>query len=265
MNDELNLDEPFIREASVPYAPLPAHWPPRLKQKKAENVVPFGKYKDRPVDAMMEDQKYLQWLLAQPWFSDNYPQIYTIVVNQGVEPVDSPEHNAMQAKFLELELCEKVVAAYFPTPDEWLAVSRKWADAACPKQANLERIGEVFFEKDNIDVSFHFHTHRRRSVYKGQEFDEYAYNYAQFYLELKPTMGDDYPSVLRQMQRYQSQKPGGFWVLVIGAYTGTSVTHDQVLRIFAMSKIKVLTMPDISNSDFTPHAERIAQLESGLT
>jgi hypothetical protein len=37
-------------------------------------VMPFGKYRGAPLDAVVEDVTYAEWLLAQPWFSEKFPR-----------------------------------------------------------------------------------------------------------------------------------------------------------------------------------------------
>ena len=46
-------------------------------------IVPFGKYKDKSVLELLADEKYVEWLKQQSWFS-NQKQIYNIVVHQTI-------------------------------------------------------------------------------------------------------------------------------------------------------------------------------------
>ena len=62
--------------------------------------VPFGKYEGQPVEVLMSDQRYCQWLAAQTWFPARYPTLHQTIINFGGAPQDSPEHNQMQAAFL---------------------------------------------------------------------------------------------------------------------------------------------------------------------
>lgn len=68
-------------------------------------VVPFGKYKGQPVEVLAADTDYCEWLTGQPWFRDRWPNVYNVVINYGGEPQDSPEHNQMQARFLDEPWC----------------------------------------------------------------------------------------------------------------------------------------------------------------
>lgn len=76
-------------------------------------VVPFGKYKGQPVELLLADTGYREWAMAQPWFRERYPAIYQVVINYGCEPVDTPEHNAMQASFLDDDQCLRLAAVLY--------------------------------------------------------------------------------------------------------------------------------------------------------
>ena len=77
-------------------------------------IVPFGKYKGQPVDVLTADQDYCEWLVSQPWFKSRYGNVYNILIQGGGEPQDSPEHNEMQARFLEDDWCLRLAAVLMP-------------------------------------------------------------------------------------------------------------------------------------------------------
>src|SRR5438105_3001900 len=83
----------------------------------AGEIVPFGKYKGRPIEAMAADRAYVDWLTAQPWFRDKFNSIYTVIVNNFQEPADTPEHNRLQVLFLKAEF--RAAVARFAFPDDW--------------------------------------------------------------------------------------------------------------------------------------------------
>ncbi len=45
------------------------------------DLVPFGKYKGQPVEALRADQAYADWLVAQDWFRERYQPIYQFIIN----------------------------------------------------------------------------------------------------------------------------------------------------------------------------------------
>ena len=80
--------------------------------------------------------------------------------------------------------------------------------------------------------------------------------------ELKPTLGDDYPTVLRKLKTqieltinhktvgYNKGKPSfegkkKMFVLIIGTFTSIHTTKEQLIEIFAQSNIKVLFTDEI--------------------
>jgi hypothetical protein len=68
-------------------------------------LVPFGKHKGKPVEVMLADPGYRDWLLAQPWVRDRSPSFHQTIINYGGEPVETPEHNELQASFLDDRRC----------------------------------------------------------------------------------------------------------------------------------------------------------------
>jgi len=148
------------------------------------DLVPFGKHKGKPLNALLDDREYLDWVLEQPWFRQKYGNIYQIVINNGQEPSETPEHNLMQARFLNARyghvVVNRVLARNFPGP-------------------NRITIGSVSFEPAiGGDVSFKVSWDRPLMV---PGMDGRCIRDSIVVLELKPTLGDDYPAVLRAMKR----------------------------------------------------------------
>jgi uncharacterized protein (DUF3820 family) len=74
------------------------------------NVIPFGKYKGRPVDeVLIDDPGYLQWLAGQDWFRAKFTILHQVIINRGNEPEETPDHNAMQVRFLDDEFCKQIL------------------------------------------------------------------------------------------------------------------------------------------------------------
>ncbi len=82
------------------------------------DTVPFGKYKGQPPEALLADKSYMEWLLAQPWFREKFATFHQVIINYGAEPQDSPEHNEMQASFLDDTRCMRLARLLWP--------GRKW-------------------------------------------------------------------------------------------------------------------------------------------
>jgi hypothetical protein len=69
-----------------------------------KDIVPFGKYRDQPVEAMLADQNYVQWVMSQPglvtMIQGRYPALFNIITVGSPTTEDTPEHNKLQAMFL---------------------------------------------------------------------------------------------------------------------------------------------------------------------
>ena len=81
----------------------------------------------------------------------------------------------------------------------------------------------------------------------------YDYNYA-VCCELKPTLSDDYPNVLRklkaQIELTQNDKTifkekKKHYILIIGSFTSVCVSKEQLITIFKQSNIKVIFTDEI--------------------
>jgi hypothetical protein len=93
-------------------------------------VVPFGKYKGQPVEVLLADQGYRDWLMAQDWFRNRFGAIYQTVINYGAEPQETPEHNEMQAAFLDDDRCFRLAQLLYPNHPydrEAIRKDRSWA------------------------------------------------------------------------------------------------------------------------------------------
>lgn len=68
-------------------------------------------------------------------------------------------------------------------------------------------------------------------------------------IELKPIVGDDFPSVLRQMKANRSR------ILVIGSYTGVGATRQQFIDFFNSQHIQVVFESDIDKLELPEFVE----------
>ena len=79
-----------------------------------EQVMPIGKHKVGWPEVMASDPKYVEWLLLQSWFVDKYKPVYNFITQAGPPSEMTPEHNALQVKFLDDSLCERVAFLLLP-------------------------------------------------------------------------------------------------------------------------------------------------------
>jgi hypothetical protein len=108
----------------------------------AIEIVPFGKYKGQPIDVLAQDRQYCDWIVQQSWFSQRYPALSTLIINNFGEPSETPEHNRLQLRFLDahfLAQCSRLLLEAFPS--EGMRASDHFLPMPMP-----------VFEEDGIDV-----------------------------------------------------------------------------------------------------------------
>jgi uncharacterized protein (DUF3820 family) len=60
-------------------------------RKEAMGMMPFGKYRGAPLDALVDDAPYAEWLLGQRWFGEKFPQQRRYLVNKLCRTRDAAE------------------------------------------------------------------------------------------------------------------------------------------------------------------------------
>jgi hypothetical protein len=53
-------------------------------------IVAFGKYKDQSVFYLLEDTKYIKWLVTEDWFQDNYASICKLCIDKLADIKNEP-------------------------------------------------------------------------------------------------------------------------------------------------------------------------------
>jgi len=196
-------------------------------------IVPFGKYKGKPVTDLLADPKYLEWCKQQSWF-EKYQVVYNICVNQTISSNDTnsktPAHNKLQNLFLRKENVKKLVKLFYT------GKNTVTSDSRCEFESSY-----------NWDVEIS----DLRYTCKKSLCNE-AHYLPNIYMELKPILGDDYPNVLRKMktqisltndklkkeQYYQYFR--GEFVLLVQNFESTSTTKDDLKRIFNQTHIRII-------------------------
>jgi hypothetical protein len=80
-------------------------------------------------------------------------------------------------------------------------------------------------------------------------------NYARFAVrvELKTTLGDDYPAVLRQMKANRGKGSYDRDVLLVDRFTATGASREQIRAIFAASQLTVLGLAAVEAAGESQH------------
>jgi hypothetical protein len=205
----------------------------------AGEIIPFGKYKGQPLEVMSQDKQYVDWLTAQPWFRERFQNIYTLVVNNFQEPTETPEHNKLQALFLDGVFRERFQRfVYLDLPEQFVT--------------------EVQFEHQNFDVWV-------RASWKEDRVEKDGFKWVETicrdcHVEIKPSVADDYPAVLRQIKAARVYVASEFYgsrthreqhvaacpVLFLSEYQGSGATEQQFIDIFEAEGIKVVFLDEVS-------------------
>lgn len=174
------------------------------------SVVPIGKYKGEPIERLLADQGYSEWLLAQAWFLERYAELAQILrTGRMAEPQDTPEHNAMIATLIDQrDSAEWLFAEIFR---DWPALD--WFDADF-RQVVEPKGGDLELEM------------LRNTIL----------------IEAKPLIGDDYPSVIRQVKAGAAGQATP--VVIAGKVETTNLTHSQIARQFYLAGVKLVLLDD---------------------
>lgn len=228
----------------------------------AGNLVPFGKYRGQPVEAMAQDQQYVEWLTQQAWFKERYQNLYTVIINNFGEPSNTPEHNALQARFLDDDFRLKFSSVAIPRlwwfarmDGEMIETAIRWAAdhagtwVVNPGDCRLQHadnwplvvLSKVDFETGGVDVAWNVAGGILLSKKNSNEWLKGASVFRELRIEVKPEVGDDYPSILRQMRRNGSN------FLFTRSYAGIGVDKQTFLQFMESQGIRVIFEHDVDS------------------
>lgn len=258
-------------------------------------VIPFGKHKGKTVaELLAADPSYADWITAQAWVAERFAELHAAILTRGAGTDDSPEHNALQARFLVNDFTIALLRLAIPTElrtsrreaaerinwpvREQLATARRekrdaaeafdWVnksyldgqDGIEQKRAKASlryleaEAGLAILEEQWRDLPEDQLNPWTRVTFEASGVDVvivWAWTmdnkdsigiHSNLHVELKPSMGDDFPSVLRQMRRLRAS------VLVIGAYTGRGASEPQMRAMFEASGITVVFVQEIEEA-----------------
>lgn len=178
-------------------------------------VVPFGRYKGRPIQETLHDKEYWEYMATQHWFREKFVTIYNIT-NSIHESEDTPEHNRIQIMFDD----QKFIIAFMEK-----IIGRE--KAAWHGDGDYRPEYEV---RLRIDGGYGRPSH-------GPPVDVCIGGIG---IEIKPSVGDDYPAILRQM------RANGATVLLTEKYIGTGADLDQVRRFFTTASKRVVLLEEVA-------------------
>lgn len=211
-------------------------------------LVPFGKYKHKPVTALLADYNYLTWCKKQEWFK-KYTLIHNICVHQTITAASSehskpPEHNQMQNLFLDTNNVSKLIVE--------MEGSERCTRAFC---RDVEFDGMFNWDVILPDLSYNACTcdltlDKTTTCTCGGRI---VRSLPDVYLRITPCLGNDYPAVLRKMKlqialtdnatRFTCEN--NIFVLLVKHFKCVSATKEQLVDIFLQSRVRVLFLNDV--------------------
>ncbi len=183
---------------------------------KNNNLIPFGKYKGEPLEMLLADSQYVEWLSSQSWLKEKYTNIYNIVVFGREQDTPTPEHNRMQAKWLNSDYLDNFIA--YMVKHKNLRKNHCWVVTG--------------FEMGNIDVKI-----EGKGVLRFANGNEIL-TILEINIELKTSVSDDYPSILRKLAN--QYRPRNKLILITKEFVSEAVTLEQAKKIFKMSSIEFI-------------------------
>lgn len=225
-------------------------------------VMPIGKYKGQPVEILREDASYKEWLLAQNWFKDKFGDIHTLILNNFQTPHNTPEHNALQARFLEtgwlaevldptkdIELrdlnvefesagYDVLINCYFRRLSEWEPRLKDYQEKLALLPTPIpDNENNIRFDSKGKLIAISALSPRNQTTewcnltYWSQEG---GWGDRSLGIQLKPVIGDDYPAILRALKHAPEVSAKCLFYL---EYTGAGVSEDTFLKIMDNEKI----------------------------
>ena len=232
-------------------------------------IIPFGKWKGYPLAHLLTDPTYVAWLQMQPGLLDKHPVMKKFILKGFATPEETPTHNRLQTKFLDRQyVLASLGLLLTPGPADCLfnwerhvaKTRQKYATADEGKPLRWEETrsyGATFESPEGWDVVAGARLALRGEIKAREHEGQYSYDKrsrgknvstfveARAQFELKPTLADEYPRVLREIKYRQRQMPGFMTALVIESFSAEGATLAQVRDIFGRDEIRVVTDSEI--------------------
>lgn len=216
-------------------------------------IIEFGKFKGQPVEVLRQEPQYAEWLMQQPWLKDRYPKIYNVVINNFQEPSETPEHNRLQARFLDEDFVLKVISVLGKQRISHFGSSYRFVRCEFGDlSAKCKPISNVKFEEEGVDISLSFVIPCAIKCF-FHDFSEELEEYGNYRIEVKPMLGDDYPAVLREMANKKCN------LLIVESFQSAAVDFEQLKKIFKTRSMRIISIEQIENAnpDFGTHKDRL--------
>jgi hypothetical protein len=155
-------------------------------------------------------------LSQQPWLKEKFSGLFAYIASKFDLDEDTPIHNAMQLKW-----CDKGYLARL--------LYGVWACSEVPPNLNeFDGSDIVRVVPEHLGWDIYFEWKDGRGVSEN-------------YVELKPTLGDNYPGVLRTMNAKKTKRSNdASYYLIVGEITSSVASEEQLYEFFAANDIQFI-------------------------
>lgn len=246
-----------------------------------KNLVPFGKYKGKPLEVLLLDEQYCDWILKTENLAEKYPIVINYIINNIGELSETPQHNRLQCLFLDRDFCLKILKVigskllkresslnavetkieelrlnplikgknYFNEGDNWKQnVINELVDFRKSYQ-------KMVIEDIKVDYEFECSGWDVKIMAEFPLADKFLYenrivkeiSKITCLVEIKPDLGENYPAILRQMKtNAKRHEKVDHYVLVYENFSSSNLNLEQIKQIFIASGFNVLSLSDIN-------------------
>lgn len=236
-------------------------------------VIPFGKHKGTTVaELLVRDPAYAEWVTGQGWVAERFAELHAAILSRGSGTDDSPEHNVLQSRFLDDDFCLALVNLIVSGDEieKMRADCREFMVTRCEKA-----IAEHEWSIQNLTAGWRMSENgaaekalecRKKIFDLAQEIDDagtavwpvvtavrleergvdviLSWGLSQptareHRIELKPSVGDDFPSVMRQMKRL------GAPTLILERYEGRGVPEPAFRKMMGLGGMRVIFLQEV--------------------
>lgn len=217
-------------------------------------VIAFGKHRGLTVaELLATDPSYAQWLLGQAWLADRFAELHAALAGRGAAQDDTPEHNLIQARFTDEKFRLVFLEATIPDriADEKLSMRQWHAEHSqhrgfhCPIPFDTP-VSAVQFEVNGNDALISWSLSNPKPQFNPGCGDHFVS------VEIKPSLGDDYPAVMRQIQRLRLHRFQPSQCLLIDSYAGRTIPYQQLMGMFAANYVTMVTLREITDRLWPP-------------
>ena len=189
-------------------------------------VFSFGKHKGQKVSVVQgKDPGYIKWFLSIPNMREKHKDIFAAITNTTIVNIidgsiksdKTPEHNQMQNRFLDPIYRQYIASKFF---------------------LHVNRISYLI-EYYDYPLEYAFEDRSGADVILISKIGQ------KLGIEIKPILGEDYPTVLREMKSRVHN------CLLIGKFESNVTSLNQLIEIFKNERIVVLT--DTRNKSYSEH------------